>query len=155
MWHDQNKGGGLSRIYGFKQFNYLFQIGVMMMMMMMIITSWLGLHVQYQWWWIDQFKIDDLKKKLWKLNSIWMTLHAPWIENKWDANWSKLVVKVLMILSWIQCCKKKEFQKDVDVKTHLSILLYLGMGKQICGYIKSYGNHVIIPPKLISMNHYH
>jgi hypothetical protein len=67
-----------------------------------------------------------------------MALHAPWIEKKWDANWCKLVEKVLMTFSWIGV-GEKNIQKDVDVKTHLSMLLYLGMGKQILGYINPMG----------------
>jgi hypothetical protein len=51
--------------------------------------------------------------------------------------------------------EKKKIQKDVDVKTHLSMLFYLGMGKKNTGYIKSYGNLIIILHKLISMNHCH
>jgi hypothetical protein len=149
MWHDQ-KIKGLSKIYGFKQFNYLFQIGVIMMMII-IIMSWApcycAIPMMMNWWIQNWRKTFDFMEIKFQLNDITCTL-----------NWKNMGWKLMQIngeVFLLNTLLENSFSKDVDVKTHLSMLLYLGMGKQIFGYIKSFGNLIIMLPKLISMNHCH
>jgi hypothetical protein len=83
MWHDQKKKG-LSRIYGFKKFNYLFQIGVMMMMIIIIMTwppCYCAIPLMMNWW----RNIDFMEIKF-QLNDIACTLNWKNMGWKYDAN---------------------------------------------------------------------
>jgi hypothetical protein len=65
-----------------------------------------------------------------------MTLHATWIElnsnsieEKWDANWYKKVWKFTH-----DYALEKKFKKHTNLKRHLSIPFYLGIGQVDSNY---------------------